>query len=126
MVDSAAKENGAVAMRQWLRFAVIIEGDKRGMAETKYDKIYRDLKEKIEGDRYPYLSYLPSEYSLIEEYDCSRNTARRAIGQLAKEGYVQSIHGKGVQVIFEPAVEESSFLFGGIESMREAADKIAC
>ena len=47
MVDSAAKENGAVAMRQWLRFAVIIEGDKRGMAETKYDKIYRDLKEKI-------------------------------------------------------------------------------
>ena len=110
-------------MRQWLRFAVIIEGDKRGMAETKYDKIYRDLKEKIEGDRYPYLSYLPSEYSLIEEYDCSRNTARRAIGQLAKEGYVQSIHGKGVQVIFEPAVEESSFLFGGSESMREAASR---
>ena len=94
MVDSAAKENGAVAMRQWLRFAVIIEGDKRGMAETKYDKIYRDLKEKIEGDRYPYLSYLPSEYSLIEEYDCSRNTARRAIGQLAKEGYVQSKIGR--------------------------------
>lgn len=90
------------------------------MAETKYDKIYRDLREKIEDDRYPYQSFLPSEYSLIEQYGCSRNTVRRAIGQLAKEGYVQSIHGKGVQIIFEP-VEESSFLFGGIESMEEAA-----
>lgn len=90
------------------------------MAETKYDKIYRDLREKIEDDIYPYLSFLPSEYTLIEQYACSRNTVRRAIGQLAKEGYVQSIHGKGVQIIYEP-VEESSFLFGGIESMEEAA-----
>lgn len=90
------------------------------MAETKYDKIYRDLREKIEDDTYPYLSFLPSEYTLIEEYECSRNTVRRAIAQLGKEGYVQSIHGKGVQIIFEP-VEESSFLFGGIESMEEAA-----
>lgn len=90
------------------------------MAETKYDKIYWDLREKIEDNTYPYLSFLPSEYTLIEEYVCSRNTVRRAIAQLGKEGYVQSIHGKGVQIIFEP-VEESSFLFGGIESMEEAA-----
>ena len=44
----------------------------------------------------------PSENTLVKEFDCSRNTIRRAIGQLASEGYVQSIHGKGVRIIYQP------------------------
>ena len=43
-----------------------------------------------------------SENTLVKEFDCSRNTIRRAIGQLASEGYVQSIHGKGVRIIYQP------------------------
>ena len=71
------------------------------MPRVKYNKIYEDLKQKIERGVYRTNAYLPSEYSLIKEYDCSRNTVRRAIDQLGKDGYIQSMHGKGVIVIYD-------------------------
>ena len=49
------------------------------MPKSKFEHIYRDLKEKIESEEYPYMELLPSENQLIEVYDCSRNTVRRAI-----------------------------------------------
>lgn len=90
------------------------------MAEMKYHKIFRDLKEKIENRVYEAQNFLPSEHTLIEQYNCSRNTVRRAIAQLAEDGYVQSVHGKGVQVIYDSMMEEASFSLGGIESLEEA------
>ncbi len=90
------------------------------MPASKYHEIYEDLRSKIESGAYSNGSYLPSEYTLIVDYDCSRNTVRRAIAQLADEGYVQSIHGKGVLVIWRPT-QPSLFSFGGIETMKEAA-----
>ena len=89
------------------------------MARTKYDQIYKSLRERIEGKEYDYQTLLPSENTLVQEYDCSRNTVRRAIAQLAEEGYVQSIHGKGVRVIYQP-YEQSEFMLSGIESLKEA------
>ncbi len=47
---------------------------------------------------------------------------RRAINQLADEGYVQSMHGKGVVVIRIPG-QQSLFSIGTIETMREAAQR---
>ena len=44
------------------------------MAKLKYDRIYRDLRQKIESGEYPVQEFLPSEFRLIEEYECSRNT----------------------------------------------------
>lgn len=90
------------------------------MPKAKYDYIYRDLKEKIESDFYTYQEILPSEHTLINEYNCSRNTVRRAIAELTAEGYVQPMHGKGVRNIFQP-VEQTSFTVGGIESFKESA-----
>lgn len=66
------------------------------MGRAKYYDIYIDLKNRIENKEYLYQDLLPSEYKLIEEYSCSRNTIRRAIQELANQGYVQSKHGKGV------------------------------
>ena len=71
------------------------------MPAAKYDAIYRSLREAIEHQEYPYQSTLPSEHQLIQMYDCSRNTVRRAIAQLGEEGYVQSVHGKGVLVLYQ-------------------------
>ncbi len=71
------------------------------MPQVKYNKIYDDLKEKIERGVYRTNTYLPSEHSLIKEYDCSRNTVRRAIEKLGEDGYIQSMHGKGVIVIYD-------------------------
>lgn len=90
------------------------------MPKAKYDHIYRDLKEKIETEYYAYQAMLPSENTLVREYDCSRNTVRRALSELASDGYVQSMHGKGVRIIYLP-VEQAAFTVGGIESFKESA-----
>ena len=53
------------------------------MAKTKYNEIYMALREKMEDGTYGFQELLPSENTLVKEFDCSRNTIRRAIGQLA-------------------------------------------
>ena len=90
------------------------------MPSAKYDKIYQELRRRIEEEIYGYQDLLPSENMLTEQFESSRNTVRRAIGQLAAEGYVQSIHGKGVQVIYQRE-NQAEFVLGGIESLKEAA-----
>ena len=90
------------------------------MAKAKYESIYRDLKGKIESEEYPYQSILPPESSLVVTYDCSRNTVRRALKQLSDIGYIQSINGVGVRVIYQPA-GKASFIIGGIETFQETA-----
>lgn len=88
------------------------------MPKSKFEEIYRDLKEKVEKGDYLYGELLPSENTLIGVYDCSRNTIRRAMSGLVEDGYVQSVHGRGVQVIYQPA-EKATFTVGGIESFQE-------
>lgn len=92
------------------------------MPKAKYGHIYRDLKEKIETGFYFYQEMLPSEHALVMEYDCSRNTVRRALAELTADGYVQPMHGKGVRNIFQP-VEQAAFTVGGIESFKESAQR---
>lgn len=90
------------------------------MPKSKYLEIYQDLKHKIEDGTYAFQELLPSENQLIQTYDCSRNTVRRAISALVTEGYVQTMQGKGVRNIFQPTVQ-ASFTLGGIETFRESA-----
>lgn len=91
------------------------------MPKAKFDAIYKDLKTKIESGEYGFLEMLPSESNeMLSIYGCTRNTIRRALAQLAEEGYVQAIHGKGIQVIYRP-VEKLSSTLGGVESFREFA-----
>lgn len=90
------------------------------MPKAKYHQIYQELKERIETDVYAYQAMLPSEHALVSEFDCSRNTVRRAMADLTAEGYVQPIHGKGVRNIYLPA-EQTTFTVGGIESFSESA-----
>jgi len=88
--------------------------------KAKFEDIYRDLKCKVETGDYLYGELLPSENALIGVYDCSRNTVRRALAGLVEDGYVQSVHGKGVQVIYQP-VDKTTFTVGGIESFQETS-----
>lgn len=90
------------------------------MPKAKYIEIYKDLKGKIETGEYEFQELLPSENTLVQEYDCSRNTIRRAISTLVTDGYVQTMQGKGVRIIFQPAMQ-TSFTIGGIESFKESA-----
>ncbi len=90
------------------------------MPKAKYAEIYKDLKRKIETREYEFQEMLPSENTLVLKYECSRNTIRRAIADLVSDGYVQTMQGIGVRVIFQPALQ-TSFTIGGIESFKESA-----
>ena len=92
------------------------------MPKAKYNEIYLDLKRAVEDGTYPYGDLIPSENTLIAQYDCSRNTVRRALAGLGEDGYVQPIHGKGVRVIYRPW-SRASFAVGGIESFQETAQR---
>lgn len=90
------------------------------MPKSIYENIYKDLKQKIENNTFSYQELLPSENALIQTYNCSRNTLRRAVGLLVTDGYVQTIQGKGVRNIYRPA-EQTAFTLGEIETFRESA-----
>lgn len=92
------------------------------MPKAKFEKIYKDLKRRIETQEYAYQSLLPSENEMVQIYECSRNTIRRAVSGLVEDGYVQSLHGKGVRIIYQP-VEQTNFIVGGIESFKESAER---
>ena len=91
------------------------------MKSIYYD-IYKDLRDKIIAGSYPYQSYIPSELSLIEEYECTHNTVRKALQVLTLHGFVQPIRGKGVKVIWQQG-RRTRFVLGDIETMHEAAAK---
>ena len=90
------------------------------MPKSKFEQIYKDLKEKIESGDYAYQDLLPSENTMVSIYNCSRNTIRRALSELTEQGYVQPLHGKGVRVIYQP-IDQAAFTSGGIESFKESA-----
>ncbi|MCC0643714.1 MULTISPECIES: trehalose operon repressor [unclassified Clostridioides] len=66
---------------------------------NKYFSIYTDLKEQIIDGDYPVRSYLPSEQTLAENYDTSRETVRKALRLLSDEGYIQKKPRKGNMII---------------------------
>ena len=85
-----------------------------------YYEIYEDLRTKIIARVYPYQTYIPSENRLVEAYQCSHNTLRKALSVLKLHGFVQPIRGKGVLVIWQPT-RRANFVLGDIETFAEAA-----
>lgn len=85
-----------------------------------YYDIFEDLRDRIEAGEFGYRSYIPSENKLVEEYECSHNTLRKALSVLRLHGYVQPIRGKGVLVIWQPD-HHADFVLGDIETFKEAA-----
>lgn len=64
-------------------------------ALPKYYLIKNNIIEKINNEELLPNQLLPSERELIEKYNVSRITIRRAIDELVKEGYAYKIQGKG-------------------------------
>lgn len=87
-----------------------------------YFDIYEDLRDRIEAGEFSYRKFIPSEAVLVDEYECSHNTLRKALSVLRLHGYVQPIHGKGVMVIWQPD-RHARFVLGDIESFKEATER---
>ncbi len=64
------------------------------------DRVCADVRSRILSDQYADPPFLPSENALCEMHDVSRVTVRRALKQLAEEGWVASRPGKGWEVIW--------------------------
>ena len=63
-----------------------------------YRQVLEDIKAGIMSGVYEPGHKIPSEAELSEMYDVSRVTVRRAIEQLARDGYLTSRQGKGTYV----------------------------
>lgn len=75
---------------------------KQNMAnEPMYKKIYEDLLNGIKEGTYPPGGRLPSEKELIDMYQVSRITVKKALEILAYRGCILRKPGKGSFVVFE-------------------------
>ena len=88
--------------------------------QSIYYEIYEDLRDRIIAGEYLYQSFIPSENQLVERYQCSHNTLRKAQSVLRLHGFTQPIQGKGVKVIWQPT-RPANFVLGEIETFKEAA-----
>jgi GntR family transcriptional regulator len=67
----------------------------RNGGDTLYVQLARILREAIVDGRYAAGTLLPSEHELCRAFDVSRPVVRQALDQLAQEGHVYRVRGKG-------------------------------
>lgn len=65
------------------------------IAHEKYRQIANDLLRLIQTGAIKADERLPSEKSLAEEYEVSRDTVRKALAELKRSGYCRSVRGGG-------------------------------
>lgn len=68
---------------------------KNDVGKAKYVILVEELRQKIHTGEIPAGEKLPSEYQLVEQYEVSRHTVRKALSILENEGLVEAVHGKG-------------------------------
>lgn len=86
--------------------SIIPESDRvREMNLNKYNQIYQEISSDIVGGEYKKGDVLPSEHRLVEMFDVSRETVRKALNLLQENGFIQKMKGKGSVVIYNPAVD---------------------
>ncbi|WP_157465999.1 GntR family transcriptional regulator, partial [Colwellia sp. TT2012] len=83
---------------------------------SKYNQIYTDLLASIPTERLQRGTRLPTETELMDTYQATRGTVRRAIEQLQERECAQEIHGKGTCVLSRNPIE---LKLGGIVSFHE-------
>lgn len=65
----------------------------------KYKVIYLELKDAIEKGQFMAGSFLPTEAQLMESYNVSRTTIRKAMALLQEDGLVRICQGRGSEVV---------------------------
>ena len=69
------------------------------MKESKYVTIDKEWKEKIESGQIAEGERLPTESSLMESYQVSRDTVRKSLNLLEQNGYIQRGRGRASLVM---------------------------
>jgi DNA-binding GntR family transcriptional regulator len=67
-----------------------------------YRRIYEDLRRQITTGRIPPGTALPVTKTLMDQYDCSRDTVQRALQLLADDSLIVRWPGLGYYVADDP------------------------
>ena len=84
-----------------------------------YLQLYRQIRDDIISETYPYGTKLPSKRNLAEETDVSIITVEHAYALLCEEGYVESRARSGFVVIFR---KNDGFAAAGVSHSVRAAE----
>jgi DNA-binding LacI/PurR family transcriptional regulator len=70
----------------------------KNVALPRFIQLYEILKSEIIAGKYACFSPIPSQQQLLDAYQVSLITVRRAIEKLSAEGYIERQHGRGCYV----------------------------
>jgi GntR family transcriptional regulator len=73
------------------------------LGEAKAKQVYLILRDRILSGAFGFGAKLPTEHELAEYYSVSRVTVRRALGELARERFIERRRSAGTRVIYRPA-----------------------
>ncbi|MGX8797049.1 GntR family transcriptional regulator [Fusibacter sp. JL298sf-3] len=91
--------------------------DKRSRVPL-YAQLMDAIIEKIENKTLLTGAQLMSEREMCAYYDVSRSTVRQAIQALEREGYIESVHGKGTFVSDHKMTQNLSTFYSFTEEMK--------
>ncbi|AIQ48576.1 trehalose operon transcriptional repressor [Paenibacillus sp. FSL R7-0273] len=91
------------------------------MRENIYLQIYNEYSSRIHSGQLPAGAKLPSESELAESYGTSRETVRKALNLLFREGYIHKIKGRGSFVL---DMTRMDFPVTGLISFKEMSDTL--
>ncbi len=75
---------------------------------AKYKDIANDIRTKILNEEYKYGQKLPYEYILCMSYQCNKETMKKALDILVKEGLIIRRRGAGTFVKeYDPSIQEA-------------------
>lgn len=92
-------------------------------APPKYYQISREIVSRIQQGKLVPGAPVPSENEIIEQYTVSNTTARKALHELEKEGWVVRRKGKGTFVKDYKVLLAINRIFGFTKNMLEAGRK---
>ena len=84
--------------------------------ESKYIQLYNKLLEQIENKELQEGDKLPSEKELMEMYNMSRDTVRKALNMLVQDGHIEKSKGKVATVASR---NQFNFPISAIQSFKE-------
>ncbi len=86
----------------------------------KYYQISRDIIAGIQSGKLAAGSQVPSENEIIEKYSVSNTTARKALQEIERDGWVTRIKGKGTYVLNNKVDRSVTRILGFTTNMIEA------
>lgn len=85
----------------------------------KYEQLFKLIEQDILSEKYSVGEFLPSEQELAQYHKISRDTVRKALDKLQKEGLIQKFKGQGSKVIKH---EQINFPVSNLTSYQELVE----